>query len=67
METNNAPKDGNEIDPKKVTNQSDKIVNKEIPHEHEATNEEQWVHDVNEEFGDDYVLPEEEDEDDELN
>lgn len=58
MESNNEPKNRTEIDAKKVTNQSDKIVNNEIPHEHEPTNEEQWVHDVNEEFGDDFVLPE---------
>lgn len=61
METNQAPGNGNEIDPKKITNQSDKIVNNEIPHEHQPTNEEQWAHDVNEEFGDDFVLPGEED------
>jgi len=61
METNQAPRNGNEIDPKKITNQSDKIVNNEIPHEHQPTNEEQWAHDVNEEFGDDFVLPGEED------
>ncbi len=67
METNKAPKNRTEIDPKKITNQSDKTVNNEIPHEHEPTNEEQWVHDGNEEFGDDFVLPEEEEDDDAIN
>lgn len=63
METNNdnAPKRRPEIDPPQVTNQSERIVNDDIPHEHEPTNEEQWAHDVNEEFGDDYILPDEED------
>ena len=63
METKNTPKNNNEIDPKKVTNQSDEILNGEIPHEHYATNEEQWAHDVNEEFGDDFILPEESEDD----
>lgn len=61
MESNEAPKNKIEIDAKKVTNQLDKIVNSETPHEHEPTNEEQWAHDVNEEFGDDFILPGEED------
>ena len=61
MENNPAPKKVNPIDPEKVTNQSDKIVNRDVPHQHEPTNEEQWAHDVNEEFGDDFVLPGEED------
>lgn len=61
MENNQAPKNRTEIDPKKVTNESDQIVNGEVPHVHEPTNEEQWAHDVNEEFGDDFILPEDED------
>ncbi len=65
MENNPTPKKENPIDPEKVTNQSDKIVNGEIPNEHQPTNEEQWAHDVNEEFGDDFILPE--DEDDNIN
>ncbi|HEX7366152.1 MAG TPA: hypothetical protein VF273_03595 [Pelobium sp.] len=66
MENNPTPTNRNEIDPKKVTNQSNKIVNKETPHEHEPTNEEQWAHDVNEEFGDDFILPEDSEDEDEL-
>lgn len=60
MATNNPPKQRTEIDPEKITNQSERVVNNQIPHEHEPTNEEQWVHDVNEEFGDDFVLPDDE-------
>lgn len=45
----------------KVTNNSDKVVNKKTENLHEVTNEEQWVHDVNEEFGDDFILPDQDD------
>lgn len=48
-------------DDKKITNEDEKVVNKKTENKHEATNEENWVHDVNEEFGDDFVLPDEED------
>lgn len=61
MENNPTPKKENPIAPEKITNQSEKIVNKKTENVHEATNKEHWVHDVNEEFGDDYVLPEEDD------
>ncbi|HET8829199.1 MAG TPA: hypothetical protein VFM79_07640 [Pelobium sp.] len=61
MENNQEPK-ANGIKNPKVTNQSDKIVNKKKENVHEATNEEQWAHDVNEEFGDDFILPDDEDE-----
>ena len=62
MENSNNPTNRTEIDPEKVTNQPEKIVNDEIPREHEPTNEEQWAHDVNEEFGDDFILPEQDEE-----
>ena len=45
----------------KVTNQSEKVVNKKTENVHEATNEEQWIQDVKEEFGDDFVLHEDDD------
>lgn len=61
MAANNPPKQRTEIDPEKITNRSEKIVNNQIPHDHEPTNEEQWAHDINEEFGDDFILPEGED------
>lgn len=66
MENNQDPKTNKVTDPKKVTNQSDKIVNKKTENVHEATNEEQWAHDVNEEFGDDFIFPEDE-EDNKIN
>lgn len=60
METPKDPK--NPIsDKEKITNGSEKVVNKKTENLHEATNEEQWVHDVNEEFGDDFILPDEDD------
>ncbi|WP_442794646.1 hypothetical protein [Pelobium manganitolerans] len=61
METPKDPKARGQINPDKITNQPDKIVNKRKENLHEATNEEQWAHDVNEEFGDDFVLPDEDD------
>ncbi len=61
MENNQDPKTNKVTEPTKVINQSDKIVNKKTENVHEATNEEQWAHDVNEEFGDDFILPEDED------
>ena len=59
MENNPNPKTNGITDSEKVINQSDKIVNKKTENVHEATNKEHWVHDVNEEFGDDLVLPDE--------
>ncbi len=44
-----------------ITNGEDKIVNKKTENVHEATNKEEWAHDVNEQFGDDFILPEDED------
>ena len=44
-----------------ITNGEEKIVNKENENVHEATNQEEWAHDVNEQFGDDFILPEDED------
>lgn len=46
----------------KITNDSGKIVNKKTENVHEATNKEEWAHDVNEQFGDDFILSENEDE-----
>jgi hypothetical protein len=44
-----------------ITNGEEKIVNKKTENVHEATNQEEWAHDVNEQFGDDFILPEDED------
>jgi len=62
MENAKDPKDLQKIaDDVKITNDSDKIVNKKTENVHEATNQEEWAHDVNEQFGDDFILPEDED------
>ena len=45
----------------KITNDAEKVVNKKTENIHEATHEENWAHDVNEQFGDDSILPDEED------
>ncbi len=58
----NDPKRRSDIQQDTGTNNTDKVVNKQMENLHEATNEEQWVHDVNEEFGDDFVLPDEDEE-----
>jgi hypothetical protein len=47
----------------KITNDSEKVVNKKTENLHEATNKENWAHDVNEQFGDDFILPDEESDD----
>ena len=63
MENAKDPKDLQKIaDDVKITNDSDKIVNKKTENVHEATNQEEWAHDVNEQFGDDFILPEDEEE-----
>ena len=36
-----------------------------VPHEHETTNEESWIHDVNEEFGEDLPHVDEENKEEE--
>lgn len=62
MENAKDPKDLQKIaDDVKITIDSDKIVNKKTENVHEATNQEEWAHDVNEQFGDDFILPEDED------
>lgn len=64
MKNQQDPKDlKKNADDETITNDDDKVVNKKTENLHEATNKEQWVHDVNEEFGDDFVLPDEEDDD----
>jgi hypothetical protein len=56
------PKDSQKnADDVEITNGEEKIVNKETENVHEATNQEEWAHDVNEQFGDDFILPEDED------
>ncbi|OAQ41547.1 hypothetical protein A5893_00065 [Pedobacter psychrophilus] len=62
MENTQDPKDlKKNADDVKITNDEDKIVNKQTENVHEATNQEEWAHDVNEQFGDDFILPEDED------
>jgi hypothetical protein len=59
MENAKDPKDlKKNADDVQITNDSDKIVNKKTENLHEATNKEEWAHDVNEQFGDDFILPE---------
>jgi hypothetical protein len=59
MENAKGPKDlKKNADDVQITNDSDKIVNKKTENLHEATNKEEWAHDVNEQFGDDFILPE---------
>lgn len=47
----------------KITNDTEKVVNKKTENVHEASNQEHWAHDVNEQFGDDFILPDEENDD----
>ena len=62
MENSQDPKDlQKNADDVEITNGEEKIVNKETENVHEATNQEEWAHDVNEQFGDDFILPEDED------
>ncbi|MBK0382661.1 hypothetical protein I5M32_06770 [Pedobacter sp. SD-b] len=62
MENPKGPKDlKNNAGDVKITNVDDKTVNKKTENVHEATNKEEWAHDVNEQFGDDFILPEDED------
>ena len=62
MTNSQDPKDlQKNADDVEITNGEEKIVNKETENVHEATNQEEWAHDVNEQFGDDFILPEDED------
>ena len=62
MNSTKDPKDlKKNADDVKITNDAEKVVNKKTENIHEATNEENWAHDVNEQFGDDSILPDEED------
>lgn len=57
---NDVKKDMND---EKIVNDSQKIVNGEDENLYEPTNEERWVDDVNEEFGEDNILPDEDEDD----
>ncbi len=62
MKNQQDPKDlKKNADDEKITNNSEKVVNKQPENLHEATNEETWVEDVNEEFGEHNILPEDDD------
>ena len=58
MKNHQDPKEKKEVvDEEKITNVDEEIVNSEPEHEHEPTNEENWVEDVNKEFGEEPILP----------
>jgi hypothetical protein len=58
MKTYHDPKEKKEVvDEEKITNADEEIVNGETENEHEPTNEENWVDDINEEFGEEPILP----------
>ena len=67
MKNQQDPKDlKKNADDEKITNDDEKVVNKKTENVHKATNEEQWAHDVNEGFGDDFILPEDESDSDDV-